>query len=676
MAKVRCLKKTFQESLEDIKERMKEKRMKKLAKVVTVKAYSAKAMKINNSSVSVKSIQENNKGLALALEEEKVKSRQAQDLILHLKREHQRLMFEIFMLRRKLSLHNGRESTNDKLSSLKDIIAKVTSNLLETAKLLGPAQVLCTSNNIDNTPSVSEKPLEKYETIRPLCRGLPQHAPASNSSEPSMYPKESGRNDENLNCEDNVFESSEKITSTNKGRRSHIYQPGFISEEVNLVPNEKPERIAHLHRNVSTRRPRSNLNSCREEPVFQDRSEVDCLNADYVHSGTENIAPVEDCNFRNNGGMENLDTFPSPSKEEFLPDSEINKIASSTPEIKTKDIPAKSKEDSRTGRERVRKGKTDKAGSVPLKKPWENSKPRARSKSRERGTSKHLVSNEKMNSSLNSGDAYDFAFEESVHVTPFRQNKPEEEDLNENSSVESNNEDDMDDSLYVPHKENSKNKNRTQSSISVPLRPRSKRSKAIQPQKKENKKEVQEEQVNLKKNGRNGLKVKTEHAVETSTDVLTETVETTRESFLPTYEDAEDLISNPFQLKVSTEKLHLDTNTPTERILGCAAAEPPTPRFSLSDVTNLSGCSDVKKRSCPLHNSDERKKHGTPIRKRRCTVTVNYAEPKLSAKLRRGDPFTDTEFLNSPIYKQKDARKSLKKNSLSRYNEAFVGCSR
>lgn len=113
---------------------------------------------------------------------------------------------------------------------------------------------------------------------------------------------------------------------------------------------------------------------------------------------------------------------------------------------------------------------------------------------------------------------------------------------------------------------------------------------------------------------------------------------------------------------------------------------------ALSDVSNLSPAAYQKPASAP----------NTPpssSRRRRCTSSVNYKEPSISSyvprltpallslklqpfltsplcfrKLRRGDKFTDTRFLRSPIFKQKPTsrRSSLKKMEI--YNESFVGC--
>lgn len=61
----------------------------------------------------------------------------------------------------------------------------------------------------------------------------------------------------------------------------------------------------------------------------------------------------------------------------------------------------------------------------------------------------------------------------------------------------------------------------------------------------------------------------------------------------------------------------------------------------LQDLTNA--------RTLSLPSSEE--ESGRLIRRRR--EPTCYKEPKIGSKLRRGDPFTDTEFLHSPIYKNK-----------------------
>ncbi|KAG8442930.1 hypothetical protein GDO86_011662 [Hymenochirus boettgeri] len=653
MVKERCLRQAFQDSLEDIKERMKEKRIKKLAKANTVnKTLCTKVQILNNSSVAVKNYKANNKALALALEAEKLKTRQAQDLILHLKREHQRMMFEIFMLRRKLQLQQGRDTAESKLASMKDIIAKVAHNLLETANLLEPAHALC-SNEIDSrlNPSV----VDKKESNNPGVSNIVHRLQDSGSSTVgNVIPEALKRNLHKV-----ILEPNERATGFNqisRGRISQPHQSSFTSkmEESNLIDgNESGSRI---NKNVSLRRRASSLNIFLEESLPLE----DNVNSHHNVPEPENNLLKEECTseIRREGRADNSNA-QSPVKEMYNPLGMVSRIKSSTPEPKPRRISNKNKEETHAGRERVRKGKADKVVAQ-LKKPWENSKPRARSKSKERSATKQ--SKEKMNSSLNSGDAYDFAFEETVHITPFRQNKSEEsqneleESLKGNRSEYSISGEELDDSLYLPYKERGKNRNSKPNISPITSRPRSKR----------NKTEVSTELVSEKIMTRNSLKRKSENT-------FTEAVETyTEKSSFPTCMKTNENILECLEVKVISEELDNDT-IPTAGEPGGSS----TPRIRFSDVTNLSENTDSKKHLNVIFNEDERMTFGTPARKRRCKVAVNYAEPKISGKLRRGDPFTDTEFLNSPIFKQKDSkRNSLNRQSLSRYNEVFVGCSR
>uniref|UniRef100_A0A9L0SYS3 Shugoshin 1 n=1 Tax=Equus caballus TaxID=9796 RepID=A0A9L0SYS3_HORSE len=104
MAKERCLKKSFQDSLEDIKKRMKEKRNKNLAEIGKRKSFiAAPCQIITNTSTLLKNYQDNNRMLVLALENEKSKVREAEDIILQLRKECYYLTCQLYTLKEKLT---------------------------------------------------------------------------------------------------------------------------------------------------------------------------------------------------------------------------------------------------------------------------------------------------------------------------------------------------------------------------------------------------------------------------------------------------------------------------------------------------------------------------------------------------------------------------------------------
>uniref|UniRef100_A0A8C6FVH0 Shugoshin 1 n=1 Tax=Moschus moschiferus TaxID=68415 RepID=A0A8C6FVH0_MOSMO len=88
-----------------------------------------------------------------------------------------------------------------------------------------------------------------------------------------------------------------------------------------------------------------------------------------------------------------------------------------------------------------------------------------------------------------------------------------------------------------------------------------------------------------------------------------------------------------------------------------------SPPFSLKDITNVPLHPVVETRKLSLSPKKNVESPPVSLRKRRCTAAiVNYKEPTLASKLRRGDPFTDLCFLNSPIFKQKKDSRLCSKN--------------
>ncbi|KAJ1102033.1 hypothetical protein NDU88_007092 [Pleurodeles waltl] len=686
---------------------MMEKRNKKLAKVAAVNKVISTKVKtkiLNNSAVMMKNFQANNRALAQALEEEKIKMRQAQDVILCLKREYQSLVFQTIVLRRKLNLQQSSESAEFKLAHLREIIGKVTQNLLETANLLGPAQELC-STDLNTRPAHSSGEKKSSEL------------PAAKTTVPR--PGDKIVDVAEMRVAEHVSPSAAgSLQTSEKGNPSKRISRGSrcvrLSNLLNVSEEESQKEAAgdESLKNVSIRRRRrSTLRSSKGESSFvgvlspPGHSTLGDLSQIHGENEQTGVAvPLDDLCLDSVVESAAIDNCPLEDQTDLelslVPLDTLAAIKSSTPQTRSKPAPRRE----RAGRERVRKGKADAPVIAPLKKPWENSKPRARSKSRERGTGKQTATGkEKLDISVCSNDAYDFVAEESVHITPFRQGKvPEESVVAEcQSSSGDKNESEEDDSVYVPY--NKKARNRLsleeEQGRAAPLRPRSKRqpAKAQQqsldekengknvksapksgvaaPKSKKNKKPVGSKNKNEngpteapsvvgmnKSNADNAMEI-LDGQIFRSPRILEST--TVAEVYSP------KIVHNVLAVTPITNKqeLHLLEESPGVSL---------TPRFGLRDLTNFSGSSgggQSRKISCPMFTVENKGTVALDARKRRCTVTVSYKEPNLNGKLRRGDRFTDTEFLSSPIFKHKDSkRKSFMRKSLTRYNEAFVGC--
>ncbi|NWI11699.1 SGO1 protein, partial [Crypturellus soui] len=597
------LKKTFKDSLGDIKERMKEKRNQKWIRLGKINQIAnMKCKKATTSSMQMKSIQANNRALAVALQEEKLKLKEAQDTILLLREEYQDLKVQMFDLQRKLRFEKAQRSFTTQLSALNEIISKVSRNLLDSVDLLRPAKDLCF---MDVNQSMFSSVLENNSGATGQMCSL-KSSPFVNEDDCLLRKEVETGSDGNELAQSvsEICKESENgvplvTTFLDKGQTYDFHLDNEMSELENVPSSEKDKQFGNvLPRSVSTRRRYSKMTTHDELCTGAlDHSENPDPTRPLSKQGeTRLVESLEECTVENiNSAISQLNKSTAGSEQvsrQVL--SAAAQFNSDNSDFKQREH--KSREDSQIRREKR------------PKKKMEGTKNMSRPRSKKRQGKE--APKEKSDFLGGSSDAYDFHFEESVHLTPFRQNRvndtetstDDEKALPETDSAElSSTEEDSDDSTYVPYKPKKRKSSVDQNDNSpIHARPRSKRCLAQREQKLQNEKEAKSSKSSDKSIG---------------------------ESFEP------------------SRGLCDVTNTASSLLPGNARA---VPQGEVSPA---------------------------PKRKRSCTLTVSYKEPSIAGKLRRGDPFTDTYFLNSPIFKQKkDAKRRSPKKSLSKYNEKFVGC--
>ncbi|NXR86795.1 SGO1 protein, partial [Hypocryptadius cinnamomeus] len=582
-----CSRKSFKESLSDIKQRMRDKRNQKWSRLgKTIQFSTTKAKRATNKSNKMKIIQANNRDLALSLQEHKLKLREAEATILQLRKDYHILKTQMFDLQRNHRFQQEQEHVESRLTALNEIISKVSQNLLDSVTLLGPAKNLC---SIDvNQRVLSSGPGNSCSVTGPMLSIGPLKCVEDGPVLSSGMEAGVDRNSLSKICVE--FDSDISFTKIipSEGQPSDFHLNNTEPELENVSSSVKFGFGSVLPKSVSTRRHFSTMRN----PDVICTSALDHLEApDSVKELSEQDEirleeSLEKC------ATENINAAV-PHLNESKADSELalRQKTSETAQFKLKrnsDLKqpeCKSRENPQRRKEKHQKGKQE----WPL-----TSQQRPGKLGKE-------ASKEKLNFLGGISDAYDFHLEESVHLTPFRQNKmndsntevEDEEDSAETNTIESSSTaGDSDDSLYEPYK--SKPKKRRSSVDESPMspihpRPRSKRCLAQREQKL-----CHEEETENK----------------------------------------------------SSDK---STKQPSEPSRG-----------HLCDVTNTAA---VLPSTGDAEIVPEGEGAQSPKRTRRsCTVTVNYKEPSITGKLRRGDPFTDTKFLCSPIFKvKKDAKRHSRK---------------
>lgn len=557
-------KKSFQQSLEDIKEKMKEKRNRRLSAAASarrsVQLRGAAAVK----PLVLKSVQANNKALAVALQAEREKVRQAQGVILQLKKERQTLLFHLLMLKR----------------TLRERPAHITPQEVSPPEETSPPRP---------AQPVSPRPVDVCDDVQQL---------------PSAEARLSA-DARSVSLPPTVGMRRKRCSGMKRRRSSRFYSNPEQMEESAAQP-----RVEDLHQHQQAEEAR--------------------------------VQPVE-------------------------PDVQLC-IA---------EAPARKKRSAQPKAERGRK-----ADRAPLKKPWENHRPRARSKSRERPQSRAgatLTPVDRLNSSLGGNDTFDFDCEEAVHLTPFRDKHKHTETEPEPHAAAA---DGMENSSPMEEQDEEKEEEEE-----TPYIPNRRIRRACSPA------------ARRARSKRRSNNMQTHSTGSCSAAAVMEEQDTADLLFTSPVCDAEerrrasDLQSGPPQLSSSPAESLVSMMSPAEPELLLLQSpvfefqqnqenqQPQPARRRTGGLVLRSflglALSDVSNVVCPAACQTSSSAGHTPQscrRQRRAASAVNYKEPSINTKLRRGDKFTDTRFLRSPIFKQKSSsrRSSFKKMEI--YNEAFVGC--
>ncbi|XP_059898884.1 shugoshin 1 isoform X2 [Gadus macrocephalus] len=639
MARERGQKKSFKQSLDDIKEKMRDKRTKRLAGASAPRGKRINKTNVCNSSGSIlQGVQQNNTALALALQAEKEKLRQAYGVVLQLKREQQALFLHLLLLKRRL---RDQELTDQDATARKcdsTSIEAASHNPLELSR-----QTQITSHK---SPVSEEKPA--------VIQGPPAPEEAGESAFVFTLPSTVG-------VRRRRAESCTRRRSQQTQQRRSFSKPGGSVDTVaeGMLVAGGLLTASPIHSDCSAQNPRAS------PPGGATAGPADPIGSDRIQHSTPG---------------------PFPAKSTHQPQPRKKHPQQQQPQ-RVKQEPAA------RNTERSRKGER-----APLKKPWENTKvSRTRSKSRDRSARPPAAQGppaDNLNTSLGFNDTFDFDCEEAVHLTPF---KAKAEAAQAETAVHRDGEGES--PLTTPHAgtpgesptgEPPLSSPESEGELYVPRRGRRKRSSP-------------EKSRTLP--GRRGRRVTRvvlhpQQEVSVFRDKETENTAMVQESKAPPCPESPDWMSSrspapktanqesPSELQqvgvlvvtpgLKAEMMRIDSVLSIS--MDPSSSDPTTPALPSKrprKTTNI-----CKKPYLKVPGAGSRPSDGsTPSLKRRCTLTVDYKEPSLGAKLRRGDKHTDLQFLRSPIFKPSPgARRSVKGASrksqqpLLKYNESFVGC--